>query len=395
MKIIAAILAGLLLALAFSAATGQQTRPADIDWAKARALNQRAQNGEALTADERDYLNKARAEVAAGRGPGARPGSGPASRPGVRPGVPATQQDKTGLVPLDQMTAKDNYKGEDGGLYGKGENSPPKEQMQAARNALAKVQPLDKDGKGAADGKIVLMSVGMSNTSNEFSVFKPLADKDPEKNPNVVVVNGAQGGMTARMWASPDSKVWKVAEDQLGKQDVTPKQVQVIWLKQAEAGPAQYGEFPRHARSLKDDMVKDVQLIKQHYPNVQVIYFSSRIYAGYATTGLNPEPYAYEGAFAVRWVIQDQIAGKAELNCDASKGEVKAPVLLWGPYLWADGVAGRKSDGLVWKKEDLSGADGTHPSPSGSRKVAQLLLDFFKKDPAAGTWFVKAAPAGR
>jgi hypothetical protein len=40
-------------------------------------------------------------------------------------------------------------------------------------------------------------------------------------------------------------------------------------------------------------------------------YLDSRIYGGYATTALNPEPYTYEGAFLVRWLIQDQLKGNA------------------------------------------------------------------------------------
>ena len=68
--------------------------------------------------------------------------------------------------------------------------------------------------------------------------------------------------------------------------------------------------------------------------------------------------------------------------------------MLWGPYLWADGVKARKADGLVWEREDLAG-DGTHPSPSGRRKVAELLLRFFKTDPTAKGWFVRTATTGR
>ena len=124
-------------------------------------------------------------------------------------------------------------------------------------------------------------------------------------------------------------------------------------------------------------MVGLLDQLKKRYPNVRLVYLSSRIYGGYATTHLNPEPYAYESAFVVRWLIQDQI-----------KGDSKPPILLWGPYLWADGEKGRKIDKLVWKPEDLVG-DGTHPSPSGQRKVAELLLKFMKSDPTAKLWFVK------
>ena len=94
---------------------------------------------------------------------------------------------------------------------------------------------------------------------------------------------------------------------------------------------------------------------------------SSRIYGGYATTALNPEPYAYEGAFSIRWIIDAQIKGDPKLNWDAARGEVKAPVVLWGPYLWADGTTPRK-DGLVWNRDDLRDNDGTHPSHQAKKR---------------------------
>ena len=63
-----------------------------------------------------------------------------------------------------------------------------------------------------------------------------------------------------------------------------------------------------------------------------------------------------------------------------------APVLLWGPYLWADGTVPR-SDGLVWNCEDLAD-DGVHPSESGRQKVADMLLNFFTTDSLARVWFL-------
>jgi hypothetical protein len=120
------------------------------------------------------------------------------------------------------------------------------------------------------------------------------------------------------------------------------------------------------------------------FPNLRVAYLSSRIYGGYNIAGIrrvNPEPFAYETAFSVRWVIQDQISRE-------KKGKAESPVLLWGPYLWADGVRPRKADKLVWERKDL-GQDGVHPSRSGGDKVARRLLDFFKTDAGANTWFLK------
>ena len=67
---------------------------------------------------------------------------------------------------------------------------------------------------------------------------------------------------------------------------------------------------------------------------------------------------------------------------------MQSPLLLWGPYFWADGVTPRKSDGLIWEQKDF-GNDGTHPSDSGRQKVAEMLLKFCKTDPLAQSWFVK------
>jgi len=91
---------------------------------------------------------------------------------------PPPPREFTGLVPLTEMgTAK--YKGEDGGLYGGGRNEPPAAHAAAARKQSAEILPRDADGKPAKDGKIGVLSVGMSNTTMEYSAFKRLADADP------------------------------------------------------------------------------------------------------------------------------------------------------------------------------------------------------------------------
>src|SRR5262249_12921618 len=139
-----------------------------------------------------------------------------------------------------------------------------------------------------------------------------------------------------------------------------------------------------YAKKVKEDIAASLAITRSTFPNMRGAYLSSRIYGGYNTAGIrrvNPEPFAYETAFSVRWVIQDQIERE-------KKGKVDAPVLLWGPYLWADGVTPRKSDKLVWERKDLS-EDGVHPSKVGGQKVANLLLEFFKNDAGAKTWFVK------
>ena len=290
-----------------------------------------------------------------------------------------------GFTPLMDMTADDTYKGEDGGLYGSGLNEPPLSHRSAALKEIAKIQPSDGLGNPSPDGKIVIISIGMSNTSQEFTTFKQLADIDPQKSSELVIVNGAQSGQTACTWANFDEP-WQVLEQRLEANGLSPQQVQVAWVKQANAVPTE--PFPTEAKKLQGHLATIMKLLKERYPNVRVVYVSSRIYGGYAATPLSPEPYAYEGAFSVRWLIQDQINGDPDLNYDPGKGPVNAPLLLWVPYLWADDLNPR-SDGLIWERGDLA-EDGIHPSSSGEEKVARMLLDFFKTDDSARPWFVES-----
>lgn len=357
-----------LLAAPSRAADAPASGP--IDWDRARALHQREARGETLSADEQAYLDRAKAEVAKGNGPNR--DNPNAQRP------PTGGKDSTGLVPLTQLRGDAKYKGMDGGLYGGGSNEPPEPLKQAAAEAAKQVAPLDAAGKPSPDGKIGLMSIGMSNTTMEFSAFQRLADEGPRKNPKLVIVDAAQGGKDAAAWAKgagAGNPVWDEADRRIKAAGLSAAQVQVVWIKQALAGPARYGDFPAHADALRKDVETILATARSRYPNLRLAYLSSRIYAGYAASALNPEPYAYEGAFAMRGVIEDQLK--------AGEG----PAVVWGPYLWADGVKGREGDDLVYTRQDL-GADGTHPSAAGRQKVARLLLHFFQTDPTAAPWFV-------
>jgi hypothetical protein len=297
-----------------------------------------------------------------------------------------TGKTSVGFKPLTEMTAQDKYKGEDGGLYGGGKNEPPETHQAAARKETARIAPLDGDGKPSKDGKIVLVSISMSNATQEFSFFKRIADADAAKSPALTIVDCAQGGQAMAQWTDPSAKAWVEADRRLTAANNSAKQVQIAWIKLANVGPS--GDLPEHGKKLQKDTLAVLQNARSRFPNLRIAYLGSRIYGGYASGKLNPEPYAYEGAFAARWLIQDQIKGEASLNQDPERGAVKAPLLLWGPYLWADGTTPRKSDGLVWERKDLAG-DGVHPSDSGRQKVAEMLLKFFKTDALAKTWFVK------
>lgn len=301
--------------------------------------------------------------------------------------VPAPK-DSTGLIPLSEL-GTGTYQGKEGGLYPGGGNTRPAAHEASGLKLARAVRPLDRDGKPADDGKIVLLSIGMSNATQEFSTFKPMADRDPSKDPRLVIVDGAQGGMTAAtiidLEAARGQQYWNVVEARLKGAGVTPEQVQVAWIKEADAGPT--GPFPDYAVKLATELARVAQILKEKFPNITLAYCSNRIYAGYATTALNPEPYAYHSGFSVKWLIEKQVEGDPELNFDPARGPVKSPWLSWGPDLWADGVKPRR-DGLTYARSDFV-ADGTHPARDGAReKVARLLLDFFKTDSTARLWFL-------
>ena len=127
-------------------------------------------------------------------------------------------------------------------------------------------------------------------------------------------------------WVSPDAQAWREADRRLAAAGVSPRQVQVAWVKLANKGPT--GSLDEHGRKLQRDTEAVLHNARSRFPNLRIAYLSSRIYAGYATGNLNPEPYAYESAFPVRWLIQEQIAGRPDLNFDAARGGVKSPLLL-------------------------------------------------------------------
>jgi hypothetical protein len=288
-----------------------------------------------------------------------------------------------GAVPLVDLTTG-TYQGFTGGLYGNGANVPPPAHRALGLQRMADVVPRDSTGAPAASGRIVLLSLGMSNTTQEFSTWLATAATDPNRNPAVTIVDGAQGGQDAVTIANPNAMFWTVVDQRLANAAVTPQQVQVIWLKEAIAGVS--GGFPAAAQQLQGLLGQIVRIVRQRYPNAALCFCSSRTYAGYATTALNPEPYAYESGFGVRWLLAQQIGGDPQLNCDPAAGPVVAPWLGFGAYLWTDGTTPR-SDGLVWACADVQ-PDGTHPSPSGRQKVAALLQQFFTTNELAAPWYV-------
>ena len=200
----------------------------------------------------------------------------------------------------------------------------------------------------------------------------PKSDADPVRKTNVRIIDCAPGGQTAQILAQPTSAYWDTVFTRLRGRGSSPRQVQVVWLKDANANPT--GGFAVTRDTLTAQFFRIAQIIKQKLPNAKLCYFTSRIYAGYASSTLNPEPYAYENAFSVKQVSRNSSPGPS-VELRSAHGPVVAPWLSWGPYLWADGLTPR-SDGLTWAcsraESSRRHAPIRHRPREGRRQLARV-----------------------
>jgi hypothetical protein len=292
------------------------------------------------------------------------------------------------------------YKGFPGGLYENGSNEVPHDHAADGLALAAQVKPVR--------GKFVLLAIGMSNAVIEFRAFETLAASDSRVNhATMAVLNGAQGAMTACFWRfATENPVQsgcraprpipnqydRIRDELLKPAGLAEDQVEVIWLKNADPRPSvALPASDADAYVYERELGEAARAARARYPNLKLMFISSRIYAGYAAVPLNPEPYAYEYGFSVKWAIQSQIEQERSGKVDPIAGDLDykkgtAPWIAWGPYLWADGTVAR-ADGLTWNPSEFQ-PDGTHPNKEGVDKVAKMLLDFFITSPYA-SWFKK------
>jgi hypothetical protein len=311
------------------------------------------------------------------------------------------------MIPINDL-GLGTYRGFEGGLYAGGTNFAPIDHDSVGLARASQVQTLDAQGRPSATGKIVVLSIGLSNTTQEWcngdqnglnctsETLMGRAAADPAvRRGTVVFVDGAQGGQAADAWDDASDATYTVVRDRrLPGRGVTEAQVQVIWLKTAHRQPTvRLPATNSDAYVTLTSIGKILRALRVRYPNLKMVFVSSRVFGGFATTSLHPEPYAYENGFAVKWVINAQIQQMRTGTVDPRAGDLsyttgRAPWVAWGPYLWARGDQAR-SDGLRWAPADFV-SDGTHPSTAGQSKVGARLLTFFKTSSYTKCWLLQA-----
>ena len=388
--------------------------------------------------------------------------------------APITVNSAAVTVPLSDMTQSGkNYLGFTGGLYGSNSNTVPTKHDSDGKALAGKIQPLDQSGNATSNGTIVFLGIGMSNAFIEFGRFVSVstAAGSGVNQTTLAVENGAHGAVTACPWtvaqglAGPvcgatgvpaENQYDRVRDTVLATATTAPNvpagcgttsspclteaQVQVIWMKNANPDPGLDGigsmspttncaaevanapAFLTESCRYEWQMGEIVRAAKSRYPNLKLIFFTTRIYAGYATSALNPEPYAYEYGFSGQWLVNAQIAQVGGAGADAVAGDLcyssnecgstVGTWVGWGPYLWADGTT-KRGDGLNWCNAQAGSPcngeqdfepDGTHPSSNnpttppydGAYKFVSAspwgMMNFFLTSPYTCPWF-SATPA--
>src|SRR5262249_23465177 len=118
---------------------------------------------------------------------------------------PPIKVHSSNLLPRADLGNKEYQAGFKGGFYPDGKNQRPKEHEDAGLRLAKSVQPLNADGKPDPNGRIVMLSVGMSNTSQASQGFQKALAAADNINPRLTFINGAVGGQTAVIIQSTES----------------------------------------------------------------------------------------------------------------------------------------------------------------------------------------------
>lgn len=317
------------------------------------------------------------------------------------------------------------YKSFQGGLYENETNTIPSDHLSDGIAFSSNVQRRDTNGNPSSTGKIVFVSVGESNPSAEFVNFAQAALRNSTVNNSAIsFVNGAAGGSSACRWTvafgappcNPNgtNEYDRVRDKVLAPLKLTEPQVQVAWIEVADRQPASSGNPPlcdptmsgctntlsTEALHNEQELGQIFQAAKTRWPNLTFAFLSSRIYGGYSTGTVSPEPYAFEYGFSTKWAIQAQINQIRTGTIDPVAGNLSysvAPWIAWAAYFWANGTNPR-SDGLNWCDGQAGSpcngevdflSDGEHPVGPGLTKTTNQLMNFFLSSPVTTPWFVK------
>ena len=281
---------------------------------------------------------------------------------------PAAAVDYTTAVPLDVLCG-DTYYGQVGCLY-PNSNTPPTAyaaELDAVSSALAN------------DSQVVVLTLGMSmqqNATNGFLTAGYASGTTPAGtavNPNFLMLNGAIGSKQQN-WADPNNTVWDRGTQVLASAGLNAAVVDVVFYHNGWAGPSSE-PFPQHAQTMLASLETTMSIIRDKYPNAQMILVTNRHYA-LSPDSKHPEPYAYEEGFSWKWLVENRI------NCTVDCG----PVIAWLVNQWVPEWVN-----FPWYYID----DGLHLSPGpggGQWASAELWYDAMSTTSYIAPWYLAGQP---
>ncbi len=305
--------------------------------------------------------------------------------------------DSTGLIPLVDLGTGYYLGTWQGGLYNGGSNTPPTSHFNKGLSIVNKLKPLDTAGNvDWVNGKVVVAGFGASTVGGPFNTLIQIMKDYNDMSGCLKPVNAANGSDGITSMYIGNEEYWEyIRIYKLAEKGLTPEQVQVGWLMHASRIDSNASDIDSYVDSLVIRFKVALNAMLYYYPNLKVVFISGFPYGGYADPtkalyNIIKEPASYHQNFAMKDLINRQITGDPELNYKGPGKQV--PYLIWGPYVWADGINPRASDSLTWNCEAEFAIDGGgyHLNSAGKEKFANILLDFFRTDPLSTPWFMDA-----
>ncbi len=278
-------------------------------------------------------------------------------------------------------------------LYPSNSNDMPALHRSKGQSIAAGIVPLDVNGNpDVVNGKIKIIAEGPSNQRDEMDKFFELhIDGNAALHPNLEFENLAVGSCDLVCWAdggpgAVDPQVQiafvKHTNNRKQNQDGSPLQANGYFNTAADKS------FPNHAQTTKSMLKTRILDLKIKYPNLKIVYLTSRSFGGWSCDPSNDqyrEPVGYEEGFSVKWLVEDQTLGN-DPDLAFEGANPQAPWIAWGPYLWDPATP-----------QDHMKDDGVHPCETGQTVIADKWYDFLTNDNTAAPWFLDAnidAPSG-
>jgi hypothetical protein len=201
------------------------------------------------------------------------------------------------------------------------------------------------------------------------SVPKQIADEmiALSKDKGTKIVNLCIPSKDINEWMNPLSSVWKQANKTLASLQIAKEDITVVWTMQDDLRD-RAAIFPDSPLSLRDKIVKFIEVTEDYFPNVKQIDLASRTYNYLPEGTKHSEPSCYHTGWANRWVVE--------------QFRKRHPVFINDKcYLWTDG---NKPNGDLHTSIDQYKEDLVHYSAEGETYWGGKVFDYYSQF----LWFV-------